>query len=203
MNETIFSNEDLNFISDKTFFERKAAINNRVTEQLNEIQNTLNMLLQANMEWLPEKVLYSVPKISRGENYRGFPWLVLDYPRVFSSEEVFAFRTLFWWGHSWVFTFQLSGSFYQHFYSSIKATLESFKDDSCKIGIGKDPWIHNPEDVMYVDLQKIISAKIPVDETLNDQPFFKLIKKIEFGQSEKLKEEAVAFYSNCLWLLKS
>lgn len=203
MTSYLFSNDELNFISDKAFFEKKAAINNKVIEHLNMLQQRVNILLKANTDWLPENVLHSSPKISRGENYKGFPWLVLDYPRVFSNEEVFAFRTLFWWSHSWVLTFQLSGSFFKQFYSSIRANLNSFMDVSCKIGIGKDPWIHNPEDVMYVDLQKFISAESPFDEVIHDQPFFKLIKKIEFGKSEKLMEEAIAFYSNCLRLIKS
>ena len=38
-------------------------------------------------------------KISRGENYRGLPYLILDYPAYFSQKDIFAFRTMFWWGH--------------------------------------------------------------------------------------------------------
>ncbi|HQW24051.1 MAG TPA: hypothetical protein PLI47_12175, partial [Bacteroidia bacterium] len=31
-------------------------------------------------------------KIFRGENYRGFPYVLLDCPRLFNRESVFAFR---------------------------------------------------------------------------------------------------------------
>lgn len=202
MAASLFSNDELNFISDKSFFERKTTINSKVIEQLNELQQKLNMLLKENSATVPVNVLQSSPKISRGENYKGFPWLILDYPRVFSTEDVFAFRTLFWWGHSWVLTFQLSGSFLKILHPSILMHLNSIKDTTIKIGVGTDPWIHNPEDAMYVDLKNFISAKSPADEALHSQPFFKLIKKVEFSQSEKLMEEAIAFYSSCLRLLK-
>ena len=60
---------------------------------------------------LPEEVLKSSPKISRGENYKGLPWLVLDYPRYFNKADVFAIRTLFWWGNFFSITLHLSGSY--------------------------------------------------------------------------------------------
>ena len=36
------------------------------------------------------------PKIAKGENYLGLPYVILDYPRIFGKEDVFAFRTMFW-----------------------------------------------------------------------------------------------------------
>jgi hypothetical protein len=37
---------------------------------------------------LPVKVSGSSPKISKGENYKGLPYLILDYPRLFEQENL-------------------------------------------------------------------------------------------------------------------
>ena len=38
-------------------------------------------------------------KISRGENYRLLPYIILDYPSYFKKNNIFAVRTMFWWGN--------------------------------------------------------------------------------------------------------
>src|SRR6185437_142624 len=47
------------------------------------------------------------PKISRGENYRGLPWVMLDYPGVLGRDDVMAIRAMFWWGHAFIVTLHL------------------------------------------------------------------------------------------------
>ncbi|RYG23967.1 MAG: hypothetical protein EOO01_43830, partial [Chitinophagaceae bacterium] len=49
------------------------------------------------------------PKIAKGENYKGLPYVMLDYPRHFGKEDIFAFRTMFWWGNFLSFTWHLKG----------------------------------------------------------------------------------------------
>jgi|SRR5690554_3520881 len=36
-------------------------------------------------------------KVSKGEKHEGLPFLVLDYPRIFGQEDIFAIRYLVWW----------------------------------------------------------------------------------------------------------
>src|SRR4051794_24734884 len=55
------------------------------------------------------------PKISRGENYRGLPYVILDFPRNFGKEDVFAIRSFFWWGNFFSITLQLEGSFFNQY----------------------------------------------------------------------------------------
>src|SRR5438270_12291819 len=56
-------------------------------------------------------IFQTPPKVSRGENYLGLPYLVLDYPRIFQQSDVFAIRSFFWWGNFFSSTLQLSGHF--------------------------------------------------------------------------------------------
>ncbi len=48
-------------------------------------------------------------QLARGENNKGFPYLSLDIPQMFSKTEMFTFRTLFWWGHYLGFSLILKG----------------------------------------------------------------------------------------------
>ena len=40
----------------------------------------------------------------RGENHKGFPFISLDMPQMFSKTQMFTYRTLFWWGHDLIFS---------------------------------------------------------------------------------------------------
>src|SRR5450631_2869683 len=56
-----------------------------------------------------KEILETPPRISKGENYKGLPWVVLDYPRAFGRLDVLAVRTLFWWGNYFSVTLHLKG----------------------------------------------------------------------------------------------
>ena len=68
------------------------------------------MHIQVQSLRLPEAVIQSSPKITRGENYQLLPYVILDYPRCFQKEQVFAIRTMFWWGKGISITLHVSGN---------------------------------------------------------------------------------------------
>ena len=80
------------------------------------LQTEQKTWMESNENSWPDHIINTSPKISRGENYLGLPWLMLDYPRVFNKEEIFAVRTFFWWGNFFSVSLQLSGK-YQDEYS--------------------------------------------------------------------------------------
>lgn len=89
---------------------------------------------------LPSDQVQVHPKISKGENYQGLPWVMLDFPRNFSGKDVFAIRTMFWWGNYFSLHLLLQGK-YMHLLNK-KALLQSnYKD--WFFCIGSDPWQHH------------------------------------------------------------
>jgi len=70
-----------------------------------------------------QAILQVPPRISKGENYKGLPWVVLDYPRCFGRDDVLAVRTLFWWGHYFSVTLHLKGSYKEMFLPVIRDHL--------------------------------------------------------------------------------
>ena len=87
------------------------------------------------------------PKISRGENYRGLPWVMLDYPRAFGREDVLAIRTMFWWGHGFNVTLHLKGRWMEMCLPVIFGRRRELAAAGFHIGISEDEWRleHGPE----------------------------------------------------------
>lgn len=97
---------------------------------------------------LPSSIPFSTPKISRGENYNGFPWMVLDYPRVSSGEGILFIRSFFWWGNFFSSTLQLSGEFNKSFLPKLENKWEGLHP--FMIGVNEDPWVHTNEPNNYL-----------------------------------------------------
>ncbi|GAB4092681.1 hypothetical protein GCM10028786_16080 [Flaviaesturariibacter terrae] len=90
------------------------------------------------------------PKISKGENYLGLPYLVLDYPRSFDSRSILAVRTLFWWGHSFSSTLHLAGAWKELLAPEIIAAYPVLSKNNYFIGVNEeDPWQHHFEEDNY------------------------------------------------------
>lgn len=89
------------------------------------------------------------PKISKGENYLGLPYVVLDYPRLSAENNLCFIRTMFWWGHFFSSTLQLSGTYKKRFAEKIIASYDLLCDNHYFIGINTDPWHHHFEETNY------------------------------------------------------
>ncbi|RYG35601.1 MAG: hypothetical protein EOO01_31385, partial [Chitinophagaceae bacterium] len=91
------SAEELTMVQDSHWLLTK----NSIMQKANVLFGECAAWLQANFPSQPSDhaVLFNSPKIARGENYEGLPYVMLDYPRLFGKENIFAFRTMFWWGN--------------------------------------------------------------------------------------------------------
>jgi hypothetical protein len=82
------------------------------------------------------------PKISRGENYLGLPWVILDYPRFFGRDDIFAIRTMFWWGHTFSVTLHLKGKYKELYLPVIGQHWVALAAAGFHVGRGADEWRH-------------------------------------------------------------
>jgi hypothetical protein len=89
------------------------------------------------------------PKISKGENYKGLPWVMLDYPRMFGKEDVCAIRTFFWWGHAFSVTLHLKGEYMRAFLPGIVARRAELEAAGFGMGISDDEWAHEHTEETY------------------------------------------------------
>ena len=84
-----FSEAELNAILQPDFFYIKHAAMQKVMELLAETERTLREII-VEYPFLSAHTSIDSPKIFKGENYRKLPYMVLDYPRKFSAENIFA-----------------------------------------------------------------------------------------------------------------
>jgi hypothetical protein len=100
-------------------------------------------------------MLEPLPKISRGENYGGLPYVVLDFPRHFDSINIFAIRTMFWWGHEFSSTLHLSGGPKLEVLKGIEEAYDTLAKHHYYIGVNEDPWQHHFEEDNYLPVSEM------------------------------------------------
>lgn len=134
-----FSQNELNLATDKAFILTK----NRIIEKVYHLFGLLaNKYVNISEDVLPLEVLSNPPKISRGENYNELPYVMLDYPRLFSKDDVFAIRTMFWWGNELSFTLHLKGK-YKDQYQGKLLHLHQNKKQTWYLQLSENEWLHH------------------------------------------------------------
>lgn len=123
---------------------------------------------------LPESINSVQPKISRGENYLGLPYVMMDYPRSFGRSDTFAIRTFFWWGNFFSITLQLSGSFQQQYGPCIAEAVKQGVFRNWYRCISDDRWHHHFDETNY--------RLIDEDDLTPAGDFIKLAAKISLGE---------------------
>ena len=116
-------------------------------------------------EVVTASVIASGPKISKGENYEGLPYVMLDYPRCFGKEDVFAVRTFFWWGHFFSITLQLKGLYLQQHLPALLKNEELLRAQDVWMNVGNEEWQHHFRENNMLLLNKHIE-KIQEKEVL-------------------------------------
>jgi hypothetical protein len=97
------------------------------------------------------------PKISRGENYLGLPYFILDYPRFSSQEKFFFIRIMFWWGKFFSCTLHLAGDSKNRFREKIQQSYHELANYF--IGVSDDPWMHHLEENNYRKIGSMTEAE--------------------------------------------
>jgi hypothetical protein len=129
-----------------------------------------NILQQQH--FLPKEILVSQIKIAKGEQYLLLPWVMMDYPKYFSANNVFAIRTFFWWGNYFSVTLHLSGIYLQQWQHVVTALLQQNHQQEWQFCIHEQQWNHYFETDNYQPLHALHLVN------LSERNFIKLAKKI-------------------------
>jgi hypothetical protein len=166
---------------------------------LEDIQSKQQDFFKDHPNILPPEVTAIPPKISRGENYKGLPWLVLDHPRYFGKEDHFAVRSMFWWGNFFSITLHLAGIYKRTYERKAAAGFSFLKDETFYIGVGDDLWEHHFETTNYLPLKDMNEETFKAH--VIHKPFIKLAKKLSFEQwNETGNDLFISFRQLVLWL---
>jgi hypothetical protein len=154
---------EMDLLNNSEWILTKNTIVKKAQRLLEEVQgNILQHVKQPGLN-LPQEVIAISPKISKGENYMGLPWLMLDYPRFFQKENlsggsertpseqagIFAIRTMFWWGNFFSTTLHLSGEYKRRYARAIIRSYQVLCENDFYTCIHEDQWHHHFEKENY------------------------------------------------------
>jgi hypothetical protein len=156
---------------------------NAIIEKVYRLLGDVSALQQAYLPQqacVPDGVLLTGPKISRGENYRGLPWVMLDYPRYFKKEDVFAIRSFFWWGNYFLVSLHLGGQFKTRWQQALAGQWQTLQREGWLVCMGDDPWQH------YLGVGNFVPAAdmgvLDWENQLAGKNFIKIGQLIPLGQ---------------------
>lgn len=181
------SREEQQVLENKQFFLMKRS----VSLQLDDAMAALQASWMADVSGWPlpiEGIDRTRGKIFKGENYRFFPYTIMDFPRHFSKEAVFAVRTMCWWGHECSVTLHLQGLALSPYMNSLEDRLHRLKNKGIFFGINSTPWEYHFEADNYAPLQSLDMERIR--KHIHENGFVKLAVRIPFSQLNQLEEMA-------------
>ncbi len=97
------------FITEKQNFILKGEVDTGINQLLYSFQEELSSLLETNQYQLPSKIGKAPFKVSRGNNHKGFPFQVIDYPSSLGQTNVYSFRSVIWYANFFSFSLLLKG----------------------------------------------------------------------------------------------
>jgi len=195
-----FSEAELDAILYPDFFYTKYSAMQKVMELLSETEQVLREIVVQH-PFLGGHTNTVSPKIFRGENYRKLPYMVLDYPRRFSTETIFAFRTMFWWGKEFSFTLHLQHAALDHFRNAIAKNISMLAGKQFYYAVYKTPWEYHFDPENYILLDDMLEKPEFKNELLS-APFIKLSRKIPIAEFEKVGHYAGESFEELMMILK-
>lgn len=195
-----FSNEELSAIQNERFFILKNKITQKIYKQFAELIEEIKKSSIHQSFQFPPEVNISNGKISKGENYLLLPYIMLDFPKYFGNDGVFAFRTMFWWGKFFSFTFHLSGEYFENYRKNILSNFHLLSNQQVYFCIHSEEWKHDFEKENYFLIAE--KNETQVKKILEKKSFIKLSRKIDLDKWNELNSVGVKSYELFLNVLK-
>ncbi len=188
--------KELLILQDTDFLLTKATVLEKINELLGQTREELKESVENSNFSFPNGIDLLNGKISKGENYKNLPYMVLDYPTLFSKRSIFAYRTMFWWGNFFSATLHLEGIALNYYRKSITLNLDKLLKKDVYIGVGDTPWQYHYEEDNYFLLNEEHS------DFITNCKFLKLSKKIELKKWNDVPEFSTNFFELVLSVLK-
>jgi hypothetical protein len=174
---------------DTSFFDVKIRVMNKVSILLGNLRDSLADNDSVARSIVPE-VFIQHGKISRGENYLGYPYLVLDYPRNFAKENIFAFRSMFWWGNHFSYTLHVGGKYYESTKENFVRNYRQLAQPGIYVCVNSKPWEYHFERGNFVPAGEIDGLQL-IDQKTEDQHFLKLSLRTGLQQWKTISHDGL------------
>ena len=147
------TNKELSLIQDSDFLLTKVKVISKIFRLLEITENNLRKIINETTFKFPLGTKIKYGKISKGETYLKLPYLILDYPTLFTNRDIFAFRTMFWWGNFFSATIHLQGESLNIFRNKIIDNYKYLLNQNIYICVANNPWEYHYKKSNYVLLK--------------------------------------------------
>ena len=194
------SEEEQQLVNNPDWILTKRIIIDKVYRLFGNLADTIKATVEKESTWLPLEVMQSTAKISKGENYLQLPYVLLDYPRCFDTENVFAVRTMFWWGNFFSMTILLSGKYKNIFAETICNNKDVLLQNDFYICINENEWQHHFEVNNYHTVKQL--TKKELEQIIGQKQFVKLAVKFSLEQWNDMPELLERSFTEITALIK-
>ena len=175
----LFTPQEIIRLTDTEFFLDKASISKKIRHQLEQLHQTYRRELTTQPLLVPDQYGPNSFQLVKGEHLESFPYQYLDYPRFYTREVKFAFRTLFWWGHHIIFALILEGGYLRRYKENLVNRFSEVADRDVCLCLDHSLWEWKQGPGYTLELTK--ERKSEVAAVLANRPFFKLALFVPFN----------------------
>lgn len=190
--------DELKLISDSSLFIKKRLITEKIIRLYNQLHS--NLLQSPAMKLFPgfEELIAKPEKISKGENLNGQPYIMMDFPASFSNTDVLAFRSLFWWGHSFSFIWHIQGKYLESISQEKLIRLKQSKNNVIWASYDNSHWNYN--------IQKDFVPVADLEITGNNisgggEKSLRIIKNLDLGDWKSIPDTGKGFFEKIIEIL--
>ena len=182
------SNKELSMIEDTDFLLSKINIIAEIESILEETKKRILEVMKKETLNLFSNLELRKGRVYKGEYYRELPFVTLDFPSIFEKQNVFAYRTMFWWGNFFSSTLHLQGEHLELYRAKLFSNFDMLLHQDIYICVGETPWEYHYGKDNYV---KVSSQH---KEIIKNNSFIKLSKRIPLDQIESIQQISSSFF---------
>ena len=183
-----FTSKEISLLSDTEFFSAKTHVSPKIRDLLERIHESFQRELKAHHLLVPDAFDPDASQFVKGEHLEDFPYQYLDYPRFFTRDVKFSFRSLVWWGHHMVFALILEGGHLRRYKENLINRFPSIADRDINLCLSHSVWEWKQGPGYTLDLTRGRSSEVAA--VLANRPFFKLARFVPFTDPDVLSGEA-------------
>jgi len=171
--------EERQTLANTEFFLYKKRATEKIQKQFHLLKDEIHKEIQGCKNIIPDDADTITGRIFRGENYKGLPYVMMDYPRLFNKNDVFSFRNMCWWGMHYSFTLHLSGSPLNDYRKNIAKNINHLEGKGVYYCVNNTPWEYHYEKDNYWKFDDLIKdSSFNIQKNIMERDFIKLSRKI-------------------------
>lgn len=185
------TDREKNLMYDPEIFPLKFQVNDKLLSLFNAIGIALKDKLIDHHFFQSSDIQF---RISKGENYLQFPYIILDIPQLSAGSNLICLRCMFWYGHYFSLSLLLKG---KPAYAALPAlSIAAPQLKNWQFSFANDPWLYCLEDALFTEVSAVSFTQMKTH--LDTYHYIKLMRKIKAGNLNEIKRDFLKYGSEII-----